>query len=199
MKINKKSLIKKSILLGKILCLVSIAVLPALVVFINLEIKKEHEKAFLLGEITKLKKEIREREKEKLFLKEVSTSQQESTSNSDLISKLLKEKVCYQQAIANIKMEDVDRLNQIRKEKKRISEECEQETDRLERLKKCISKEEIAKEEALLVQKTDRENFEEEIRSIDEWLSYLYKGQYPPSGNPSDMKFCDFYETTIAL
>jgi len=171
------------------------------VVFVNLEIKKEHEKTFLLSEITKLKKEVQEKDKEKPPLKEnISTQQKEFTPSSvfspfsSLINKLLEEKACYQKAIANIKMEDVNRLNQIRENREKYNEECKANPS-LEGCTVLV----ITKEEFLLMEKTDRENLEEKIHLVDEWLGYLHKGQYPPSGNPSDMNFCEYYKAVIAL
>ena len=59
---NKKTLKKNLIILGKIILLILIATIPALTVFAYLDVQKEREKAFLLGEVDKLKEQVKKLE-----------------------------------------------------------------------------------------------------------------------------------------
>lgn len=188
---TKKTLIKNLTLPSKIIGLILLAVIPALLVFTYLDIQKGKEKAFLLGEIENLKEKVLKFESKTLTSTQ-SSNLEESTKNSvynpfsSLIDKLLEEKACYQTAIANIKMEDIDRLNQLTKEK------CEPK-DHSEDYYACLLKmlKENAQEQLLLSQKTDRKGFEDKIELINEMLNSLYKGQYPSEGDPNSINFCD--------
>ncbi len=188
---TKKTLIKNLILSGKIIGLILFAVIPALLVFTCLDIQQEKEKAFLLREIKSLKEEVLKFENKTLTSTQNSNLEEPTKSSvynpfSSLIDKLLKEKSCYQTAIANIKMEDIDRLNQL------TDKECNGPN-----IYDCLV--EIAKEMSILSPKTNRKAFENKIELINEMLNSLYKGQYPSKGNPN-INFCNssIYKSIIA-
>jgi len=183
---TKKTLIKNLTLTGKIIGLILLAVIPALSVFTYLDVQKEREKAFLLGEIDNLKENVLKLES-KTSTSTQNSNLEESTKSSaynpfsSLIDKLLKERACYQTAIANIKMKDVDRLNQLTKGECKPNDYA------------CLLKvsRENAHEWLLLSQKTDRKGFEDKIELINNMLNSLYKGQYPSEGDPNNINFCN--------
>ena len=101
---NKAALlliVNKLINIVKVLAIISLAILPALIVFVSLEVKKENQKAFLLGEITKLQEEItelREATKSSQFEQSIKLEQTIKSSSmnfSSLITNLKSELECW--------------------------------------------------------------------------------------------------------
>lgn len=194
----KQHLLKQLFWLGKITTLCLVSILPALFLFTTLEIKQEQEKDNLLNEIYKIKQDIKGLQNQ-ISTPSSTIASTSSTNNpfSLLIDKLLKERSCYQTAIANIKMEDVNRLNQLTQEQTQPN--CDPKSPTcLQQKIDAIQKN--SKEISTLKQKTDRTGFEDRIESINEMLNSLYQGQHPSKGIPSSINFCnsDIYKSIVA-